>query len=121
MIKTINGGTGISVSGASTNWPSFYNSTAASGNTLIGQMRYNGSTQTTEVYDGACWMPLTPAYPMIELSGEVQTILNWAKAKMVEESRLKQLATQYPSLKDALDQLEHAQEQVRIVEALVTT
>lgn len=121
MIKTINGGTGISVTGASSNWPSFYNNTAASGNTLIGQMRYNGSNQTTEVYDGASWMALTPAYPMIELSGEVQTILNWAKSKMVEEFRLKQLAAKHPSLQDALDQLEHAQEQVRIVEALVTT
>lgn len=121
MIKSINAGTGITVTGASTNWPSFYNNTAASGNTLIGQMRYNGSNQTTEVYDGASWLSMTPAYPMIELSGEVQTILNWAKAKMVEELRLKQLATRHSSLQDALDQLEHAQEQVRIVEALVTT
>ena len=121
MIKTINGGIGITVSSASTNWPSFYNNTAASGNTLIGQMRYNGSNQTTEVYDGASWLPLTPAYPMIELSGEVQIILNWAKAKMAEELRLKHLAAKHPSLQDALNQLQHAQEQVRIVEALVTT
>ena len=120
MIKTINAGIGITVTGASTNWPSFYNNTAASGNTLIGQMRYNGANQTTEVYDGASWMPLNPAYPMIELSGEVQTVLNWAKTKMAEELRLKQLATKHPSLQDALDQLQHAQEQVRIVEALVT-
>lgn len=121
MIKTINGGIGITVSSASTNWPSFYNNTAASGNTLIGQMRYNGSNQTTEVYDGASWLPLTPAYPMIELSGEVQTILNWAKAKMAEELRLKQLAANHPSLKDALDALQQAEEKVKIVTALVTT
>lgn len=121
MIKTINAGPGITVTGASANWPSFYNNTAASGNTLIGQMRYNGSNQTTEVYDGASWMPLTPAYPMIELSGEVQTILNWAKAKMAEEMQLKQLAQRHPSLQDALENLEHAQKQVRIVKALVTT
>jgi hypothetical protein len=121
MIKTINSGPGITVTGASTNWPSFYNNTAASGNTLIGQMRYNGGNQTTEVYDGACWMPLTPAYPMIELSSEVQTILNWAKIKMVEELRLKQLAESHPSLKDALDALQQAEEKVKIVAALVQT
>ena len=121
MIKTINAGPGLTVSSASTNWPSFYNNTAASGNTLIGQMRYNGSNQTTEVYDGASWLPLTPAYPMIELSSEVQTILNWGKVKMAEELRLKQLATRHPSLQDALDKLRQAEEQVRIVEALVTT
>lgn len=121
MIKSINAGTGITVTGASTNWPSFYNNSTSSDNTLVGQMRYNGATQNMEVYDGMSWLSLPSAYPFIELSGEVQTILNWAKAKMVEESRLKQLASRHPSLQDALDQLEHAQEQVRIVEALVTT
>lgn len=121
MIKTINGGPGISVSSASTNWPSFYHNSTSSNNTLVGQVRYNGATQNMEVYDGMAWLSLPSAYPCIELSGEVQTILNWAKAKMAEELRLKQLATRHPSLQDALDQLQHAQEQVRIIEALVTT
>ena len=121
MIKTINSGTGITVTGTGTAWPSFYNNSSASNNTLIGQVRYNGSNQMMEVYDGAMWHTISPVYPMIELSSEVQTILNWAKAKMSEEVRLKQLATQHPSLQDALDKLQHAQEQVEIVAALVTT
>lgn len=74
-----------------------------------------------EVYDGMIWLSLPSAYPVIELSSEVQSILNWAKAKMVEELKLKQLAAKHPSLQDALDQLQHAQEQVQIIEALVTT
>lgn len=121
MIKTINAGPGISVSSANTHWPSFYNNAASNNNTLVGQVRYNGATQNMEVYDGMTWLSLPSAYPCIELSGEVQTILNWAKSKMAEELRLKQLASRHPSLQDALDQLQHAQEQVRIVEALVTT
>ena len=121
MIKTINGGTGITVSSASNAWPSFYNNSTSSNNTLVGQVRYNGATQNMEVYDGMSWLILPSAYPCIELSSEVQTILNWAKAKMVEEARLQQLAQNNATLKDALDVLRRAEEQVKIVAALVTT
>ena len=121
MIKAINTGAGLTVINGHTSWPSFYNNSASNNNTLVGQVRYNGSAQTLEVYDGMTWLSMTAAYPSIELAPHVQAVVAWAQTKMAEESRLRELAQQHPSMKDALDALQRAEEQVKIVAALVTT
>ena len=121
MIKTISPGSGISVQNNYSTWPSFYNNGATSNNTLVGQVRYNGSSQTMEVYDGMTWLTLTPSYPTVELTGEVQAILNWAKEKIHEEARIRELAAKHPSVADALQAVAVAEDQVRIVAALVDT
>lgn len=121
MIKSINGSNGITISGGYSTWPQFYNNSASSNNTLVGQVRYNGSNQTMEVYDGTTWLTMSSGYPTVELSGEVQSILNWARAKMAEEARIKELASKHESVADALQAVAQAQEQVRIVAALVDT
>ena len=119
MIKSINGGNGVQINNGHFSWPAFYNQ--GSGNSLIGQLRYNGSSQNLEVYDGTTWLMLPTAYPTIELTGEVQAILNWAREKIHEENRVKELAAKHPSVADALEAVAHAEEQVRIVAALVET
>jgi len=121
MIKGINTGNGLQVSSGYTSWPTFYNNASTSGNTLVGQVRYNGSGQCMEVYDGAAWLSMGAAYPTIELAPHVQAVVHWAQAKMVEESRLRELAIKHPTLADALDAVKRAEEQVRIVAALVET
>ena len=121
MIKSINGGSGVQISGGYINWPQFYNNASTSGNTLIGQLRYNGSSQNLEVYDGNSWMTIAGSYPMIELSEEVQGILTWARIKMAEEERIKALAAKHPSVADALQAVAVAEEQVRVVAALADT
>lgn len=119
MIKSINGSNGITISGGYSTWPQFYNNAATSGNTLIGQLRYNGSSQTMEVYDGVTWLTMASSYPTVELTGEVQAILTWARIKMAEEARIQELADKHPSVADAVDAVKRAQEQVRIVASLV--
>lgn len=121
MIKGVNGGNGIQVSGGYFSWPSFYQNSATSGNTLVGQVRYNGSGQNLEVYDGSSWLTMASAHPTVELSGEVQSILNWARTKMAEEARIQELADKHPSVADALQAVAKAEEQVCIVAALVDT
>ena len=118
MIKGVNSGNGIQVNGGYFSWPSFYNSASSTGNSLIGQVRYNGSSQNLEVYDGTSWLMLQTAYPTIELSGEVQSILNWARAKMAEEARSQELAAKHPTVADALQAVARAEEQVKIAVAL---
>jgi hypothetical protein len=118
MIKTINGGAGITVNNGYNTWPSFYNS-PSNGNSLVGQLRYNGSGQNLEVYDGTAWLMVSNAYPTVELTGDVQAILNWAREKIHEENRIKELAAKHPSVADALEAVEQTKEQVRIVAALV--
>ena len=119
MIKGINGGSGIQVNGNYGSWPSFYNSVGSTGNSLVGQVRYNGSSQNLEVYDGNSWLIMSSAYPTIELSPDVQSVVNWARMKMAEEHRIKELAAKHPAVADALAAVEQAEEQVRVVAALV--
>lgn len=119
MIKNINGGNGITVNNSYSSWPSFYNNN--SNNSLVGQMRYNGSSQTVEVYDGNTWLMVNSNYPTIELSSDVQAVINWARAKIAEEARIKELAAKHPTVADALNAVAKAEEQVRIVAALVDT
>lgn len=121
MIKNITPGTGLNVSGNYSNWPSFYNTVSGTGNNLLGQLRYNGSSQNLEVYDGTNWITITSSYPTIDLAPHVQAVVSWAQTKMAEESRLRELATEHPAVADALAALTHAQEQVEIVAALVDT
>jgi len=119
MIKSISTGIGLRAINNYSVWPTFYNSPASTGNTLIGQVRYNGSSQHMEVYDGTSWLIMTGTYPTIELSGEVQTIIDWARTKMSDEARLTELAAKHPIVADAMAAVDQAQEQVRIVVALV--
>ena len=119
MIKSINGSNGITINNGYATWPQFYNNNSA--NTLVGQVRYNGSSQTMEVYDGSAWLTISSTYPTIELNGEVQMILNWARVKMAEEARIKELAAKHPTVADALQAVALAEEQVKIVAALVET
>jgi hypothetical protein len=121
MIKNLTAGAGININHSYSSWPSFYNTPASTGNSLIGQVRYNGSSQNMEVYDGNTWTTIASVYPQIELNGETQAILNWARTKMAEEQRVKELAVRYPSVADALTALSQAEEQVRVVAALVET
>lgn len=121
MIKNITTGTGLSITNNYSSWPSFYNTVSSTGNSLVGQLRYNGSSQNMEVYDGNSWISMSGAWPTIELSPHVQAVVNWAQCKMAEETRLRELAAKHPSVADALEAVKKAEEQVQIVAALVDT
>jgi hypothetical protein len=121
MIKGINTGNGLQVNNGYTTWPQFYNSMQNTGNSLIGSVRYNGSSQNLEVYDGNSWMIMSASYPTVELAPHVQAVVNWAQIKMAEEAKLKELAAKHPTVADAIEAMKRAEEQVRIVAALVDT
>lgn len=117
MIKSVVAGDGITVNNGFLSWPSFYNNPGS--NTLVGQLRYNGSSQNLEVYDGTSWLILQPAHPTVQLGGDVQEILKWAKSKMIEEQRMRELAKKHTIVADAVAAVAQAEEQVRVVAALV--
>ena len=116
MIKNITGTSGITVAGSYPSYP-YINMNNAS----AGMVRYNGNSQNFEIYDGSTWMVLNSGAATVSLDYEVQTILNWAKIKMAEEQRLKELAGKHPTVADALNAVARAEEQVRIAAALVDT
>lgn len=118
MIKNISPGNGITINNSHSSWPTFYNSVQNTGNNLIGQMRYNGSSQNIEVFDGNSWLIMNSSYPTVELSPHVQAVVAWAQTKMAEESRLRELAAKHPTVADALEAVKRAEEQVQIAAAL---
>jgi hypothetical protein len=114
MIKNITAGQGIYITNNGHSMP-YIDMTRAS----AGMVRYNNNN--FEIYDGSSWIIMQSSYPQVELSGDVQAVINWARIKMAEESRAKELAAKYPAVADALQAVARAEEQVRIVTALVDT
>ena len=101
MIKSISAGPGLAVANGSTSYP-YVNMNNAS----AGMVRYNGNTQNFEVYDGSSWMAMYGTAATITLDYDVQTILNWAKDKMAEDQRLKELAQKHPGIRDLQEKLD---------------
>lgn len=114
MIRNITAGYGIYVTNNSYSTP-YIDSTRPS----AGMVRYINNN--LEVYDGNSWLIMQSSYPQIELTGDVQSVINWAKMKMAEEERIRQLAAKHPTVADALAAVKQAEEQVRVVAALVDT
>jgi hypothetical protein len=112
MIRKITAGPGIHIANNSFSTPHVFMNTPSAG-----MVRYNGSS--FEVYDGNIWLTLGSSCPQIELTSEVQYIIDWARKKMAEEARIKELASQHPTVAGALKAVEQAEEQVRVVAALV--
>ena len=101
----------ITVSGSP---PYFY----SNGGPEAGRVHYNTQTQCLQIFDGSVWHNMSYE-ANIDLSGAASVAIDWAQRKMHEEQRLKAAAETNPTLKDALDALHRAEEQVRIVAALV--
>jgi hypothetical protein len=55
----------------------------------------------------------------VGLNDEAESLLDWARQKRDEEYRIKSLAAKHPTVADALESVAKAEEQVRIVAALV--
>ncbi len=74
-----------------------YASTASA--PCLGYVRVNGTNY--ETYDGSMWqnIPLQPA--SVGLTPQASMAISWAIEKQIEESRAKELAEQYPELKQA--------------------
>lgn len=80
----------------------------------VGNVRYNTSNQSFEVFDGNNWMTLSMPYAQIGLNPEAEMIMDWARDKYYKEKELKKLAEKNKSVKIALDNLEQAQQQLDI-------
>jgi hypothetical protein len=79
------------------------------GRELDGDVRMNNGN--LEVYSGGCWMAINSSVD-IQLPDGTQNVLQWARKKMAEEQKLKELCEKYPGLKQAKEKYE-------IIKALV--
>jgi hypothetical protein len=99
VIKDILSGPGIVVTG---NFGTPYISPGAQS---AGMTRYNTSIQNLEVYDGNTWLSIS-ASPQVSLDVGTLEVVNWAKKKMAEESRLEDLMKKHPGLRDTYEKFE---------------
>lgn len=72
-------------------------------NPMAGMVRYYNND--FQVYDGSSWLNITGSAD-ISLSSDAESVINWAKIKMTEEMRLKELMEKHPGLKDAYEKFE---------------
>jgi len=89
MIKSITSSSPyITVTGCNPMTPYF--SPGAQG---AGQMRFNTSSNNIEVWDGVTWKELGMSYVNVDVSGEAQELLKWAREtknrELSRESRVR--------------------------------
>lgn len=114
MIRSITAGAGIHIANNSYSTP-YIDMTRPS----AGMVRFSGSN--FEVYDGNSWIVMSSGYPQVELNQWTMETISWARNKMAEEQHMQELAAQHPTVADALEAVKHAEEQLKIVAALVDT
>ena len=116
MIRNISGSKYIQVSGGMNTNP--YISPGASG---AGMVRWSASMNCLEINDGNSWQQLHSSHPMIALSSDAETLLDWARAKRDEEWRIAAKAAEHPTVADALAAMQLAREKLQVVIALCDT
>ena len=116
MIRNISGSKYIQVSGGMNTNP--YISPGASD---AGMVRWSPSMNCLEVNDGSVWQQIHSAHPMIALSSDAETLLDWARAKRDEEWRIAVMADKHPTVADALAAVQLAREKLQVVTALCNT
>ena len=80
---------------------------------LAGTVRYNGNNKELEVYDGYTWLAITNNYATISLDNLSTMALDWVIKKMNQEKNAQELAQKYPAVRIALENLNHAEEQLK--------
>ena len=85
----------------------------------VGNMRYNTSSQKLEVFDGVTWIMLNTTTPTVGLSGEAESLLDWARKKREEEEELERLANENVAIQDLLNQIDEKKHQIKMVQSLI--
>lgn len=109
MISNIYSGVGVTV-GPSQSLPYVSGTHSDLGSGSTGELRLIGTT--LYVFSGGQWIPINLSSPVIELSGEVQSVLDWARQRMIRERTIDKLALEHPSIQGAKDQLAIAENQL---------
>lgn len=92
-----------------------YNSNAK----MVGDMMYDVDSQCIKVYDGSSWVTLLSPPVTVGLTGEAESLLDWAKQKRIEEWERERLAETNPAVKDLVNQIKEKEEQIKMVTALL--
>ncbi len=86
---------------------------------VVGNMRYNTTTQNIEIYDGTSWMQMQTGYATVQLTSEAESLLDWARQKRNQELELDRLVETNPAIKDLVNQIKEKEEQIKVVQKLI--
>jgi hypothetical protein len=86
-----------------------------------GMMRWNGNNNCIEVFDGSLnlWQQMYGKTADIQISPQLQTVVNWATQRIAEESDWEKLAVTNDAVKIALENMKKARQQLDITAKLV--
>lgn len=107
MIKGLMGGAGVTVSAGNTSIPYVNMSSGPQGNPMQGMMRINGSD--IQVFDGSSWININSSYATVELNGDTQSIIEWARKERDKQWKREQLIKDNPALQKAMEAIEKAE------------
>lgn len=115
MIKNITAGRYLTVTGQpGSTYVSSYNSAHG-----VGNMRYNTTTQSIEIFDGFNWIQMQSGHATVSMTPEAESLLDWARKKRAEEIERDLLAHTNPTIKDLIKQIEEKEQQILVVQNLL--
>jgi len=82
-----------------------------------GAVQWNGNNRCLEVSTGSGWMRLDPNISL-DTTPDITKLIQWANVKMQEEQELKALAEKYSTVRDLLNTIDTAKEQIKMVRIL---
>lgn len=104
----------LTATGGSTSFPYVpYNSN----NPIQGMIRING--QDMQVFDGSSWINMSTSYATVDLTGEAQTLLQWAREEKNRQIQREARIRSNPALKKAYEAIKRAEENFDILDRIV--
>jgi hypothetical protein len=114
MIKGLMGGNGLNVNGGNTSVPYVSQNNT---NPMQGMLRIWGSDM--QVFDGNSWTTLSSSYATVELNGEAQSLLQWAREQKIKQAEREARIKKNPGLQKAFENIKRAEENFELIDALV--
>jgi hypothetical protein len=114
MIKGLMAGTGLNVNGGNTSVP-YVNQNST--NPMQGMLRLWGSDM--QVYDGNNWMNFSTSYATVELNGDSQALLKWAREQRELDLARAKLIENNPALENAYKAILRAEQNFDILAKFV--
>ena len=114
MIKGITSGPGITVQGGNTSFPYVPMNTS---NPIQGMIRINGNDM--QVFDGSSWINMASSYATVELDGDTQSLLHWARKQRDKQLDRERRIENNPALKKAYEAIQRAEANYEILDKIV--
>jgi hypothetical protein len=84
----------------------------------VGNIRYNTSNQSMEVFDGNNWQVIAMNYAGIELTPDTESLLEWARLERTKQRIREERIEKNPALKKAYDAVKRAEANFELLESI---